>query len=46
LYPFDAEADTLQRWPEVSAQVMKELDVGKIEPLFARTSALHDLETA
>ncbi|RDL40260.1 Uncharacterized protein BP5553_00239 [Venustampulla echinocandica] len=34
LYPFDAEADTLQRWNEVSAVVEKELRENKITPLF------------
>ncbi|KAE8451924.1 hypothetical protein EG329_002765 [Mollisiaceae sp. DMI_Dod_QoI] len=34
LYPFDAEADTLQRWQEVSSQVSEELSKGKITPLF------------
>jgi len=34
LYPFDAEADTLQRWHEVSAKVSKELAEGKISSLF------------
>ena len=34
LYPFDAEADTLQRWQAVSAQVSQELQAGHISPLF------------
>ncbi|KAH7321618.1 salicylate hydroxylase [Rhexocercosporidium sp. MPI-PUGE-AT-0058] len=38
LYPFDAEADTLQRWAEVAALVTKELEAGEITPLFAGTS--------
>ncbi|KAL7621078.1 hypothetical protein AAE478_008390 [Parahypoxylon ruwenzoriense] len=33
LYAFDAEADTLARWDEVSTQVMEELRTGKITPL-------------
>ena len=41
LYPFDAEADTLRRWQEVSALVTKELQVGEITPLFAATSATY-----
>ena len=44
LYPFDAEADTLQRWQEVSAQVAKELHDGYIMPLFATASELHALQ--
>ncbi|KAH6715375.1 salicylate hydroxylase [Leptodontidium sp. 2 PMI_412] len=40
LYPFDAEADTLQRWQEVSALVLKELEAGEITPLFTGTSAI------
>lgn len=34
LYPFDAEADTLARWSEVSARTQLELASGKITPLF------------
>ncbi|KAL1884810.1 hypothetical protein Plec18167_002402 [Paecilomyces lecythidis] len=34
LYPFDAEADTRDRWEEVSAKVKKELETGHITPLF------------
>lgn len=41
LYPFDAEADTLRRWQEVSALVTKELQAGEITPLFAATSATY-----
>ncbi|CAG8961316.1 hypothetical protein HYFRA_00013777 [Hymenoscyphus fraxineus] len=37
LYPFDAEEDTIQRWPEVSAMAEKELSEGKIRPLFMKT---------
>ncbi|KAI0883962.1 putative monooxygenase [Annulohypoxylon maeteangense] len=33
LYAFDAEADTLERWDEVSALVRNELKTGKITPL-------------
>ncbi|CAK7227150.1 hypothetical protein SCUCBS95973_006445 [Sporothrix curviconia] len=33
LYAFDAEADTRERWAEVSAQVAEELSSGKITPL-------------
>ncbi|KAL9615752.1 MAG: hypothetical protein Q9160_009287 [Pyrenula sp. 1 TL-2023] len=38
LYPFDAEADTYERWSEVSSVVGRELDNGNITPLF-RTDA-------
>ncbi|KAL4922118.1 hypothetical protein BDW62DRAFT_207884 [Aspergillus aurantiobrunneus] len=34
LYPFDAEADTLQRWKETATVVEKELRDGHIIPLF------------
>jgi len=34
LYPFDAEADTLQKWQEVSAVVKDELEKGEISSLF------------
>ena len=34
LYAFDAEADTLQRWPETSATVATELANAQIKPLF------------
>ncbi|CRG86638.1 hypothetical protein PISL3812_03648 [Talaromyces islandicus] len=34
LYSYDAEADTLARWSEVSARTQLELDSGKITPLF------------
>jgi len=40
LYPFDAEADTLQRWQVVSAQVSKELEAGHISPLFEVAPAI------
>ncbi|KAF3064626.1 6-hydroxynicotinate 3-monooxygenase [Daldinia childiae] len=33
LYAFDAEADTMERWDEVSALVSDELKAGKITPL-------------
>ncbi|KAI1408109.1 putative monooxygenase [Hypoxylon sp. FL1857] len=33
LYAFDAEADTIQRWDEVSSLVAEELRTGKISPL-------------
>ncbi|KAJ4509089.1 FAD-dependent monooxygenase roqM [Exophiala dermatitidis] len=33
LYDYDAEADTIKRWPELSAQVAEELKTGKITPL-------------
>jgi salicylate hydroxylase len=33
LYAFDAEADTMDRWAEVSGQVAEELRTGKITPL-------------
>jgi len=44
LYPFDAEADTLNRWQEVSAVVTKELEEGQISPLFAGKAPSHALE--
>jgi hypothetical protein len=34
LYSFDAEADTVARWPAVSAVVRKELEDRNITPLF------------
>ena len=34
LYPFDAEADTMMRWQEVSLVVSKELESGDITDLF------------
>ena len=34
LYAYDAEADTLQRWHEVSSKVADELETGIISPLF------------
>lgn len=34
LYPFDAEADTRERWESISAMVRKELESGVITPLF------------
>ncbi|KAL1977089.1 hypothetical protein VTN31DRAFT_3371 [Thermomyces dupontii] len=34
LYPFDAEADTRERWEEMSAKVKAELESGNITPLF------------
>ncbi|KAL1984018.1 hypothetical protein VTN96DRAFT_9703 [Rasamsonia emersonii] len=34
LYPYDAEEDTRARWNELSAKVKKELESGKITPLF------------
>ncbi|KAI3326865.1 salicylate hydroxylase [Xylariaceae sp. AK1471] len=33
LYAFDAEADTLERWEEVSSLVSQELQIGNITPL-------------
>ncbi|KAL4955793.1 hypothetical protein BDW69DRAFT_182162 [Aspergillus filifer] len=39
LYPFDAEADTLQRWKELAAIVEKELEGGQITPLFTTVAA-------
>lgn len=33
LYAFDAEADTIERWDEVSSLVAEELRTGKISPL-------------
>lgn len=38
LYPFDAEADTLERWNEVAKVVEKELSDGNVTPLFDRTA--------
>lgn len=34
LYAYDAEADTVARWEEVSSKVGQELRTGKIEPLY------------
>lgn len=34
LYAFDAEADTLARWNEVSSKVAEELRTGNVSPLF------------
>lgn len=34
LYAYDAEADTIARWEEVSSRVEEELRSGKIEPLY------------
>ncbi|KAK5130890.1 hypothetical protein LTR08_001553 [Meristemomyces frigidus] len=39
LYAFDAEADAMQRWHEVSAQVAEELRTGEITPLFGGGSS-------
>ncbi|OJJ54763.1 hypothetical protein ASPSYDRAFT_1161605 [Aspergillus sydowii CBS 593.65] len=36
LYPFDAEADTLERWDKVATVVEKELRDRKITPLFEK----------
>lgn len=33
LYKYDAEADTIERWDEVSSQVARELKANKITPL-------------
>lgn len=33
LYAYDAEADAVARWEEVSAKVEEELKLDKIEPL-------------
>ena len=35
LYDFDAEANAMQRWHEVSSAVQEELRAGKISPLFS-----------
>ncbi|KAL4802208.1 hypothetical protein BDV18DRAFT_167069 [Aspergillus unguis] len=35
LYPFDAEADTLERWAETAAVVEQELEQSRISPLFS-----------
>lgn len=34
LYAFDAEADTMQKWHEVSSKVAEELRDGNVTPLF------------
>lgn len=34
LYAYDAEADTVARWEEVSFKVGQELRMGKIQPLY------------
>ena len=34
LYAFDAEADAMQRWHEVSFKVSEELQNNRISPLF------------
>lgn len=39
LYAFDAEADALQRWHEVSSLVAEELRTGNITPLFQAGAA-------
>lgn len=39
LYAFDAEADTMRRWNEVSAKVVEELQSGSISPLFGTTAS-------
>jgi len=44
LYPFDAEADTLTRFPELAATVQQELTEGAVTPLFRDTDALSSLE--
>ncbi|MCJ1393745.1 hypothetical protein MMC18_006621 [Xylographa bjoerkii] len=36
LYDFDAEADTRNRWNQVSSEVQKELNEGRIKPLFSQ----------
>lgn len=33
LYAYDAEADTVERWDEVSEKVSEELKTGNITPL-------------
>lgn len=33
LYSYDAEADTVKQWPEMSRIVAEELKTGKITPL-------------
>ncbi|KAL2784527.1 hypothetical protein BJX66DRAFT_329921 [Aspergillus keveii] len=40
LYPFDAEADTIQRWKETAALVEEELEKGQITPLFTISSEI------
>ncbi|KAK6532489.1 hypothetical protein TWF281_006678 [Arthrobotrys megalospora] len=45
LYVFDAEADTLEKWDRVSSVVKKELEEGRITPLFDdQTGPTRDLE--
>ena len=34
LYAYDAEADAMQRWHEVSSLVAEELRSGQVSPLF------------
>lgn len=38
LYAFDAEADTVKRWNDVSAKVSEELRTDSVSPLFGSTS--------
>lgn len=38
LYAFDAEADTVERWNDVSAKVSEELQTGSVSPLFGNIS--------
>ena len=33
LYAYDAEADTFEKWEEVSSRVARELEEGNITPL-------------
>lgn len=42
---FDAEADTLEKWDRVSSIVKRELEEGRITPLFDdQTGPTRDLE--
>jgi hypothetical protein len=40
LYPFDADADAIQRWKETAALVEAELVKGEITPLFNVSSGV------
>ena len=44
LYAYDAEADTIARWEEVSSRVKEELRSGNIEPLCTLTPKITSLE--
>lgn len=44
LYAYDAEADTVERWEDVSSKVEEELRLDKIEPLCILTPNSASLE--